>query len=446
MEINPTLTIKQKEALKLLMTNNGVDEVLYGGAAGGGKSYLGCLWLIISAIKYPNTRWLMGRAKLDTLKATTLKTFFEVAAKLGLKEGTHYKYNQMNKLIKFFNQSEIVLKDLFHYPSDPEFDSLGSLEITGAFIDECNQISVKAKTIVGTRIRYKLDEFDLTPKILLTCNPARNWVYNDFYKKQIDGTIEDYKRFIPALNTDNQYITHHYVKRLEKADTITKNRLLYGNWEYQDELAMFNYDSILNMFHELAEVKFREQPLSKNIVITIDVARLGKDKTCIVVWDGLDVIDVIELSKTRINEQKDIIKELKDKYQIKNKQLIFDTDGVGGGLADSFAGCVEIVNNSKALMGENYQNLKTQLYYKLADMINSGEIVVYANDDIKQRLTQELQVLKRENADQDGRIQMTSKDSVKKQIGRSPDISDALAFRMHMLIEPAPSFSYVRIK
>jgi hypothetical protein len=54
--------------------------------------------------------------------------------------------------------------------------------------------------------------------------------------------------------------------------------------------------------------------------------------------------------------------------------------------------------------------------------------------------------LKRENADQDGRIQMTSKDSVKKQIGRSPDLSDAMAFRMHMLIEPAPSFSYVRIK
>jgi hypothetical protein len=181
-------------------------------------------------------------------------------------------------------------------------------------------------------------------------------------------------------------------------------------------------------------------------MITIDVARLGKDKTCILVWDNLDVIEVIELSKTRINEQKDVINELKAKYNIKNKQLVFDTDGVGGGLADSFAGCIEIVNNSKALMGENYQNLKTQLYYKLAEQINSGAIVVYANDDIKQRLTQELQVLKRENADQDGRIQMTSKDSVKKQIGRSPDIADALAFRMYTLIQPAPSFSYVRVK
>jgi len=32
-QISPTLTAKQKEALKLLMSNNGVDEVLYGGAA-----------------------------------------------------------------------------------------------------------------------------------------------------------------------------------------------------------------------------------------------------------------------------------------------------------------------------------------------------------------------------------------------------------------------------
>jgi len=446
MELTPKLTAKQKEALKVLMYTNGVNELLYGGAAGGGKSFIGCFWLIVSALKYPGTRWLMGRAKLDTLKSTTLKTFFEVAGKLGLKENVHYRYNQMNKMIKFYNQSEIVLKDLFSYPSDPEFDSLGSLEITGAFIDECNQISLKAKTIVATRIRFKLDEFNLEPKIIMTCNPARNWVYNEFYKKSLDGNLEEYKSFIPALNTDNEYITAHYVKQLNRADTVTKNRLLYGNWEYQDELSMFNYDSIMAIFIDSKQTKFLELPDKKNVFITIDVARLGKDKTCILVWDDMTVIDVIELSKMRLNLQKEIIDELKVKYQIKNKQLIFDTDGVGGGLADNFPGCLEIVNNSKALMDENYQNLKTQLYFKLADKINSGEITIYCNADIQLRLTQELQVLKREKADQDGKIHMTPKDSVKKQIGRSPDISDSMAFRMLLVVEPQATFSYLRVR
>lgn len=388
----------------------------------------------------------MGRSKLDTLKATTLKTFFEVAGKLGLTVGQHYTYNQMNKLIKFSNGSEVVLKDLFSYPSDPEFDSLGSLEITGAFIDECNQISQKAKTIVSTRIRYKLDEYNLLPKMIMSCNPARNWVYNDFYKKSLEGTLEEYKAFIPALNSDNEFITKHYVNQLNRADTVTKNRLLYGNWEYQDELAMFNYDCILDIFKDTTELTKRQPPINKDMVISIDVARLGKDKTCIMIWDGMDVIDIIELTKTRINEQKDIINELKEKYQLKNRQLVFDTDGVGGGLADSFPGCVEIVNNSRALMAENYQNLKTQLYYKLTEQINNNQITIYCNEDIKKRLTQELQVLKREDADQDGKIKMTNKDSVKKQIGRSPDISDAMAFRMHLIIEPQASFNYVRVK
>lgn len=432
-DINPDLTTKQKEALRLLFDySNGISEVLYGGSAGGGKSFLGCLWLIICCLKYKESRWLMGRSKLHTLKTTTLKTFFEVTKKLGLKENEHFKYNQQNNIITFMNGSEIILKDLFSFPSDPEFDSLGSLEIAGAFIDECNQVSHKAKNIVMSRCRHKLDEFKITPKIFMSCNPARNWVYNEFYKKKEDGILEDYKAFIPALSTDNKFISKHYVTNLERQDEITKKRLLYGIWDYEDVLGLFKYDAIQEMFDDSS---YQFEPI--DISFSIDVARLGKDKTCILVFDGLNIIEIIELSKKRLNEQQDIINELKDKYQVKtNKQLIFDTDGVGGGLADQFKGCVEIVNNSKAMNSENYQNLKTQLYYKLAEKVNAGEIRIYnASDDIKLRLSQELQIIKRKDADQDGKLKITNKDEVKQAIGRSPDISDALAYRMYLTLK-----------
>ncbi len=432
-DINPELTKKQKEALKLLFDyKSPVTEVLYGGGAGSGKSFLGCLWLIICCLKYKESRWLIGRSKLTTLKTTTLKTFFEVAKSLGLIEDEHFSYNQQSNQIRFFNGSEIILKDLFSYPSDPEFDSLGSLEVAGAFIDECNQVSEKAKNIVMSRCRHKLDEFEITPKIFMSCNPARNWVYNEFYKKKEDGKLEPYKAFIPALSTDNKFITKHYVTNLERQDEVTKKRLLYGIWDYEDVLGLFKYDAIQDMF-----IDDKYNGPMDDIIISIDVARLGKDKTCILVFNGLDIIEVIELSKKRIDEQQIIINDLKQKYQVKtNKQLIFDTDGVGGGLADQFKGCVEIVNNSKAMNDENYQNLKTQLYYKLADKVNSDGIKIYrATDYIKLRLTQELQIIKRENADQDGKLQITSKDKIKQQIGRSPDISDALAFRMIKLLK-----------
>ena len=123
--------------------------------------------------------------------------------------------------INFNNGSQILLKDLFLYPSDPNFDSLGSLEITGAFIDECNQIVYKAWQIVTSRIRYKLKEFDLEPKILGSCNPAKNWVYKEFYIKHKKGELKDSRKFIQALPTDNPHLPQSYLDSLLSLD---KNR------------------------------------------------------------------------------------------------------------------------------------------------------------------------------------------------------------------------------
>jgi PBSX family phage terminase large subunit len=440
--IKPTLTDKQKQAMRLLFDyDNGVSEVVYGGAAGGGKSYIGCLFIILGCLKYPGTRWLIGRSKLNTLKQTTLKTFFEVCKNLNIKQGEHFKYNQQTNQITFLNDSEIILKDLFSYPSDPDFDSLGSLEIAGAFIDEANQVSEKAKNMVSSRIRHKLDAFGISPKIFMSCNPNKGWIYNEFYKKLNDNKLESYKAFIPALVEDNEFISKHYVSNLEKMDTISKNRLLYGIWEYSDSLSLFDYDAIVDMFADEDE----QPPINPNEsnYFSIDVARLGKDKTCILVWNGLNIIEIKELSKLTFDIQRDEIEKIRTKYNVSIKNMCFDTDGVGGGLADMFKGSVYIVNNGKAVNDDNYQNIKTQMYFKLADLINKGELRVYGfNDDQKTRLTQELQVIKRENIDQDGKIKMTNKESLKKVIGRSPDISDAMAYRMHFILKPKSKMGF----
>ena len=188
MEQSLTLLPKQDNAVYFLKDEI-TEEVVYGGAAGGGKSALGCLWLIEMCQNYPGSRWLMGRAKLKTLKETTLNTFFELASKLGI--SSQFNYSQHLGMIVWENGSQILLKDLFQYPSDPEFDALGSLEITGAFIDEISQIVFKAWQIVKSRIRYKLKEFGLGVKMLGSCNPTKNWVYKEFF-------VKSPKRLIPA--------------------------------------------------------------------------------------------------------------------------------------------------------------------------------------------------------------------------------------------------------
>ena len=62
-------TQRQQEALSYLSINNTDCELLlFGGAAGGGKSYLGCAWQISRRLKYANTRGLIGRCELKKLK------------------------------------------------------------------------------------------------------------------------------------------------------------------------------------------------------------------------------------------------------------------------------------------------------------------------------------------------------------------------------------------
>ena len=225
---------KQKNAIYFLKDDT-TKEILYGGAAGGGKSALGCLWLIESCQKYPGTRWLMGRAKLKTLKETTINTFFELSSKLGISE--QFQYKEQKGLIQWNNGSEILLKDLFFYPSDPEFDELGSLEISGAFIDECSQIVQKAWKLVISRIRYKLKEYELTPKILGTCNPSQNWVYTEFYKPHENDKLPVYKKFVQSLPTDNPHLHPTYLESLLQLDEPSKQRLYFGNWNYDNDPA-----------------------------------------------------------------------------------------------------------------------------------------------------------------------------------------------------------------
>jgi len=171
-DINPDLTNKQKQAFKYMLDNT-TTELLYGGAAGGGKSYLLCAYAIINCLQYPGVRGLIGRSKLDALKKTTLLTFWDVCNQWNIKAGEHYTYNAQSNVITFYNGSSIILKDLFLYPSDANFDSLGSLELTFACIDEANQITEKAKNILSSRLRYKLDEYGLIPKLYMSCNPAK---------------------------------------------------------------------------------------------------------------------------------------------------------------------------------------------------------------------------------------------------------------------------------
>jgi hypothetical protein len=427
LNIEANFTYTQEQAIEYLFDNT-TTEVLFGGAAGGGKSWVGCSWLVLMCFKHPKTRYLMGRSKLDSLKKTTLNTFFEVCDHWNIKANKHFNFNASSNVITFYNKSEIILKDLFLYPSDRNFDNLGSLEITGAFIDEANQITEKAKNIVSSRMRYKLDEFNLIPKMLMTCNPAKNWVYTQYYRPSKEGIQKPYRKFIQSLVDDNEYISKHYKTQLQTLDELSKQRLLFGNWEYdatKDNL--IEYDAILNMFEQ--------KGVDGEKYISCDIARFGSDKTVIMYWQGLHLKKIRTLLKSAINDVVSEIRDIQQSNQVKLTNIIIDEDGVGGGAKD-YLRCKGFVNNARPLKNENYQNLKTQCYYKLSDLINKGQVGIDCNDiTIKNQIIEECEQVRMKDADKDGKLKIIPKETVKDIIGRSPDFADALAMRMFYEID-----------
>jgi len=427
LNIDTEFTKTQEQAIEYLFDKS-TTEVLFGGAAGGGKSWVGCAWLILMCLKYPKTRYLMGRSKLDSLKKTTLNTFFEVCETWGLKADKHYNFNASSNIITFNNRSEIMLKDLFLYPSDRNFDNLGSLEITGAFIDEANQITEKAKNIVASRMRYNLDKYNIIPKLLMTCNPAKNWVYTQYYRPAKEGKQKPHRKFIQSLVDDNEYISKYYKTQLLTLDELSKQRLLFGNWEYDaTNDSLIEYDAILNLFNQTG--------VNGSKYISCDVARFGSDKTIIMYWEGLHIRKIQTILKSAVNEVVDEVRKLQQEYQVPLHNIIIDEDGVGGGAKD-YLRCRGFTNNARPLKSENYQNLKTQCYYKLADLINKGQLGITCNDiTAKNNIIEELEQVRTKDADKDTKLQIIPKDTIKSIIGRSPDYADALAMRMYYEID-----------
>ena len=170
--------------------------------------------------------------------------------------------------------------------------------------------------------------------------------------------------------------------------------------------------------------------------ITADIARFGKDKTVIMYWNGLRVEKIKVLDVNTIVEAANVIKELQRVEGVKLSNIIVDDDGIGGGVRDILR-CKPFVNGGKVINGENYQNLKTQCYYKLAEQINIGSIFVQTNSPkMKETITQELEQVRRHNIDKDGKLALIPKEKVKDMLGRSPDFSDALMMRMWYELKP----------
>ena len=441
-KLEPHPTEKQKIAWRYAF-DNVTTELGYGGAARGGKSWFGNDFLVWECLNYPDTRWLLGRRELKTLKRTSLQTLFKVFKNYGIKHKTHFEYNQQDSLITFWTDSQILLYDLAARPTDPLFLELGGLELTGALVEESNEVSVQAINILKTRLGvWNNDKYSLKPLLIETFNPDKGHVYHRYYKPSKDGTMPIYRQFVKALPTDNPYTNPVYIEELKRADKITRERLLYGNFEYEDDpTALMDIDALGDLFSNSVTK-------SEDKYMTVDVARLGMDKTVIMLWKGLKCYRIETIAKDTLDHQVQRLEAIRGQEQIPLSHCIADEDGVGGGVVD-FWHCKGFVGGSSAFQDPNrnpdiegtlnYLNLRAQCYYELARVVNTfGMSVEVDSEATKQLIIEDCEQIRAKDADKDGKIKVVSKDDIKEKLGRSPDFADCMMMRMYFEVANIP--------
>jgi phage terminase large subunit len=433
---------KQIEAFKCWLDPT-VTDIVYGGSKGSGKSYLGCSLIGGDALIYAGTHYFVARKKLNDLRKFTIPSFHEAFENLGVSQ-SFFKYNAQDSVFNFYNGSKIFFLEAKHLPSDPTYARFGSMQMTRGWIEEAGEFEEDAKNNLFASVgRWKNDKYNLVGKLLQTCNPAKNYLYKKFYKPYKADELEPYKRFIQALPTDNKMLSKGYLDHLGRIlNENQKQRLLYGNWEYDDDpTKLCGYDEIISILSN----NHIQPSKSDAKYLTADVARFGSDRAIIAVWHGWILIDFVIFDKSKTTEIAQTINSLRVKHSIPANRCIADEDGVGGGVVDQ-CGIVGFVNNSQPIKEQtiiglekpNYYNLQAQCGYYLAKKINAFEVFVAAEigDKNSEEIIEELEELKSSKSDDENRLRLLPKADIKQNIGRSPDWRDVLLMRSYFDLKP----------
>jgi len=279
--------------------------------------------------------------------------------------------------------------------------------------------------ILKSRIgRWLNEQFNIKKKILCTFNPRKTWIDTFFYRPFVKKEETPQTKFIPSFATDNPFLPADYIDTLKNLkDEATKQRLLYGNFDYDDDPAtLIPFDIIQNMFTNIW-VKDGTR------YITADVARFGSDSTVIFVWSGFKIIDYFVSEKTSMIEVQKVINTFRLKHSVMLTNIIADEDGIGGGVVDNLN--IKGFVARRTPTNKNYNSFKDECGYILAEKAKEMYIECRLAEMDKDKIMQELAQLKTYLADNDGKLRIMPKEKIKENIGRSPDFLDNFVMRMY---------------
>lgn len=240
--MNVALEYKPSEKQALFHASE-ADEVLYGGAAGGGKSYAICWDAFIRGLKWPGTHAYLFRRTYPELEQTLVLNMLQIVPKsLGKYTAGTHEMKLKNGSVLHFCHLQDEGEGLLKYQG---------AEIHWLYFDELTHFTKAMYDYLRTRLRANR-KLGIVPCVRSASNPGgpgHAWVkarfvdstdvgqkiYRDRIEDKDTGTIKVRTvQYIPATVQDNPHITDDYKVELLRKPPKLRDALLYGKWDAFD--------------------------------------------------------------------------------------------------------------------------------------------------------------------------------------------------------------------
>jgi len=222
-----------------------VDELLYGGAAGGGKSRWGRAEAVLACLAVPGLQAIIFRRTFPDLNRSVAGPLLaEIPQELGYYHRSDHKW--------YFNNGSTL--ELGHLSTAKDLDKYQGAELQFIVFEEATHFTehqfryLKSRLRASGKVREGLDKLGLKPRMILTANPGgigHHWVKKRFVDPAPPLTVFRAKPtknqanpptrcYVPATAYDNPSNDDGYIGQLESLPETTRRALLNGDWNVME--------------------------------------------------------------------------------------------------------------------------------------------------------------------------------------------------------------------
>lgn len=241
-ELKENVIFQPNEGPQMDFLAAGETDVLYGGAAGGGKSYA----MLVDPLRFAHRA--AHRALILRRSMPELRELIDKSRELYPKAFPGCKYREVEKLWTFPSGAKVEFgflerdADVYRYQGQA-YSWIGFDEITHLPTEfSWNYLASRLRTT----------DSEITPYMRCTANPGgvgAGWVKKRYISPSMpnDSFVGDdgiTRKFIPARLNDNPYLAEdgRYEQMLKSLPPTQRKQLLEGNWEVAEGAAFTEFD------------------------------------------------------------------------------------------------------------------------------------------------------------------------------------------------------------